>query len=450
MSNPNNPNFKPGVGRLATDRFDMQDHIEGKNFRHPASAIDMNPIVTFDEFAPTNVQDAIAALAQIVSPPTIQLATESYPGIVQLSNLGDIGGSALAMRVVKLQGVPVLSSSPSNGDVLVFSSGAWGPSGATFAFVAGNDLSGTNTFQNVVGLSGQSGQVNVHCGTITWDTAIGAPTINQQTAAAAGGPFTIQAQASGNGSAGGNLVLLGGFSATDNFVGGTILGLGDGTKMLQAGNTGNGRVIALFDQDLSLGTSLPFGTGDLVVYMANAATPPSVPPGGGVLLYSHSGDLWVMQSDGGNFPVGSIPNPSTWGTTGGPYNIGTPPSIGNAQEYTYRYSAQTTTNAAATLNFSIPNSTAVKVDVMFVGKQSSTNTAAEYNLSMGFVTDGSGNVSAVGALTSADPRFTSGASSWTGPNVLSPSAGTIQVATGFHTSTTINWTIIVQLVMSQG
>lgn len=45
------PNFIKGVGRLATDRYDFQDHLEGINppgftdFRHTADQIDMNPPV---------------------------------------------------------------------------------------------------------------------------------------------------------------------------------------------------------------------------------------------------------------------------------------------------------------------------------------------------------------------------------------------------------------------
>lgn len=45
------PPFKKGVGRLATDRYDFEDHLEGinpagfTNFRHTADQIDMNPAV---------------------------------------------------------------------------------------------------------------------------------------------------------------------------------------------------------------------------------------------------------------------------------------------------------------------------------------------------------------------------------------------------------------------
>lgn len=44
MANPINPNFKPGVGRLATDRYDFEKHITGNDFRHNATQIDIaNP-----------------------------------------------------------------------------------------------------------------------------------------------------------------------------------------------------------------------------------------------------------------------------------------------------------------------------------------------------------------------------------------------------------------------
>jgi hypothetical protein len=43
-NNPQIPNYKPGVGRLVTDRYDFENHVEGNAFRHNALAIDMaNP-----------------------------------------------------------------------------------------------------------------------------------------------------------------------------------------------------------------------------------------------------------------------------------------------------------------------------------------------------------------------------------------------------------------------
>lgn len=62
MTNP--PNFKPGIGRLATDRYDFQSHLEGKNpvgktgFRHTDDQVDVNPPIN-SLGLPSNVHEAL-------------------------------------------------------------------------------------------------------------------------------------------------------------------------------------------------------------------------------------------------------------------------------------------------------------------------------------------------------------------------------------------------------
>lgn len=454
------PNLVPGVGRLATDRYDFESHIEGTDFRQNASTIDMSPLITFDGYTPTNVQDAITALAHIVSPPTIVEATTTVPGIVQLSPIGDLAGRGFDMRVVKLQGIPVAATVPNNGDVLFYNASHlnWEPSGNTFAFVAGNDLSGTNTLQSVVGLSGNTHsppQVKVGATSLIWNAGVVTsrtnPNVGQDQTTGAGNDIYIVAQNS-TGSIGGDTIISGGAGSTSANAGGAFITLGDNSNIFQAGYANGGRIAALFAQ-APLTSNLPSGTGDLVLYIANAGTVPTNSPSGGGLIYATGGQIWVKQADGLQFQIGSVPNPSIWGSTGGPYNTGAPPSVSNALEYTYRYSAQTTTNAPFTLNFSIPANTAVKMDAMVVGRTAvgGGNDSAQYNLSMGYVTDASSNVNPVGSFTSADPRNTAGASGWTAATISTPGAGgVVQVNTGFNTSTTINWTIIVQLVLTSG
>jgi hypothetical protein len=66
---PSDPNFKFGVGRITTDRYDFEAHLEGvnppyaTNFRHTADMIDMSPLVLISGQYPTNVQLAIELLA---------------------------------------------------------------------------------------------------------------------------------------------------------------------------------------------------------------------------------------------------------------------------------------------------------------------------------------------------------------------------------------------------
>lgn len=64
------PNFRPGIGRLATDRYDFQSHLDGENppgftdFRHTADQIDMvTPVIG----GATNVQNSLANVAAFIA-----------------------------------------------------------------------------------------------------------------------------------------------------------------------------------------------------------------------------------------------------------------------------------------------------------------------------------------------------------------------------------------------
>lgn len=152
MSNPLTPNFKPGVGRLVTDRFDFQNHVDGYNLRHNASAISLSPVITIDGYPASDVQDAITKLTAFVSPPDIIVsdATLFAKGIVQLS--GDLGGTAIAPKVLKIQGFNVSTQTPVPGQVLTWNGVNWIPTTSISSFAASNDLFGNNAAQTVVGI----------------------------------------------------------------------------------------------------------------------------------------------------------------------------------------------------------------------------------------------------------------------------------------------------------
>lgn len=156
MSDPLTPNYKPGVGRLVTSRFDFQNHIDGYSFRHDANAITLLPNVTVDGYVQGTVQEAIAKLATVVSPPDIIVndATLFTKGIVQLS--GDIGGTSGSPRVLKIQSFPISTQTPTNGQVLTWNGSNWIPNTSVSNFTASNDLFGDNTTQTVIGIQGKS------------------------------------------------------------------------------------------------------------------------------------------------------------------------------------------------------------------------------------------------------------------------------------------------------
>lgn len=458
MSDPLVPNYKRDVGRLATDRYDFEDHAQGNRFRHKAVQIDLNPAIVVDSNTIYDVQRALEALSTAVSPPVISDATTSSKGIIQLT--GDISGVATNIIVTRIQGMPISSLTPSDGDVLTWdgTTNVWKPSPATNAFNAAGDLSGSNVLQNVVGLTGTLYDVGVGYvmrasnSVVNYDLNI-TPLITQQTESVNhGADFTIRAQNTvGVNKNGGNVVIAGGVPGTSGLRGGVKLQFSSGipagypttevsgfvtSNMVQLAEPAAGRrVLSLCNSsDLSV-IDMPSNTGDMVMYIRDTATPPSTGnPSNGTIMYSSGGQLWIKQQDGNNFSIGSIPNPSIWGSSG-------------QQTYTSRNYVTSSIGAPGlAFSFNLPDNTATKIDVIFVGKESGANNSAQFNLSMGYSRHGAGPV-AVGTVTNADARTTAGAATWVIPNI-SVSGNNLQIRTGYSGSVSINWLVITQLTMS--
>jgi len=74
-------NYKPGVGRITTNRYDFQDHITGANFRHNASSIDIIPSLQISGISYTTVYDFLNAASHVIS---------SMPSLVYV-NVKDYG-----------------------------------------------------------------------------------------------------------------------------------------------------------------------------------------------------------------------------------------------------------------------------------------------------------------------------------------------------------------------
>ncbi len=153
-----NPTYKKGVGQLTTTRYDFQDHVDGYSFKHKAAGLVLFPSVDINGNPYSNVQEAIDALAQFVSPPTIIVndATPFVKGIVQLTN--DFGGTATAPKVTGIQDRPVNPILPTTGQVLQWTGSEWKPETPVATFTAAGDLFGTNVSQTVIRIQGRSVQ----------------------------------------------------------------------------------------------------------------------------------------------------------------------------------------------------------------------------------------------------------------------------------------------------
>jgi hypothetical protein len=138
-------------------------------------------------------------------------------GVLPITNLpnlaGDVTGTITSNTVVKLQGVAVSSSSPTNGQALVYtnSSTHW------IATSAAGDLTGSTFLASYVGtisgVGGAGGTVTVNAGALEW-AAGQTPTINQASVSVGiGANMTIAAQTS-TGSSGGSLQLQSGAGST--------------------------------------------------------------------------------------------------------------------------------------------------------------------------------------------------------------------------------------------
>src|SRR5271166_5489347 len=142
MPNPLVPNYVPGVGQLVTYRSDFESHVTGTGFRHDATMIDMNPTITIVGHNPTTVQDAIVLLNANLMPTPPQATIGTSVGNLGIITLGgDLAGTALIPKVIQIQGIPVISTPPSPGQVLTYNmSGYWGPANQPITF--GGDLVG--------------------------------------------------------------------------------------------------------------------------------------------------------------------------------------------------------------------------------------------------------------------------------------------------------------------
>ena len=440
MSDPLAPNYVNGVGRLVTDRFDFQKHVDGYSFRHDANQIDLSPTVFVDGYAQTTVQSALETLSTYILPPVIPDATTTSKGIIQLS--GDISGTATSVEVIKIRGFDVNTLLPSNNDVLTWDSvnQYWTPAAPANTFTPANDLSGSNISQDVVGITGAGGIVSVTADNFNFsETSI--PVIDQiDSTTGSGSNLTITAQNGTIAAANGGFIKISGGSAgAGGLKGGVELSLNDQAEpLVQISEVATSRRVVSLAHSSSLTTlDMPSGTGDRVIYIRDAATDPSSAPTDGAILYSSGGKLNVMQSDGTDFIIGSIPNPSIWGSSG-------------QQVYTSKdYVTSLSGNYATAFTYNVTANTSVKLDVIFVGRVPASfgvNEGYSANMAATFIVSAAGT-----ALSSLGGPYTSNISSlgagWNAPDIGAFVGSTISVRTPYSNTRPVRWLVITQVTI---
>lgn len=302
MVNSGTPNYKVGIGRLVTDRFDFQNHVDGYPFRHSAGHIDLFPLVTINSVLCSSVQEAITTIGPLVGPQALPDATSVVKGVVLLQ--GDInGGTASSVKVTGLQGRTVSNGIPSINDVLTWTGSTWEPA-VTQIFSASGNLIGTNSIQYVTSADGYANALTINCDNIKFAATLTAPKIYQPGNTLFGSNLNIVAQPGvGLFGTGGNVEITGGHGNVRE--GGIRLQTGDGYNILEANcvPTTNKRVLSLFNIADINSTEMPTGTGDMVLHIKNAITAPTVGAPNGSILYSSGGKLRVQESNGTNFRI---------------------------------------------------------------------------------------------------------------------------------------------------
>lgn len=427
------PNFTRGQGRLATDRFDFEKHVNGESFNHEANGVLLTPGITIDGYVKSNVREALEALTVIAFPPTIVDADVSTKGILKLTN--DLGGTADVPKVVGLQNIPISTQAPNVDELLTFNGTSWIPMANAATFIAGGDLTGDNLSQLVYNISGSGGLATITATTVRFVDGVSVPLLTQESSSSAAGVnLNIIAQGTSFSNAnGGNVILSGGAKNGTGIKGGVKLQLNNSSSdtLLQATEAASGqRIIGLFKETID-GSNVT--SGDKVLFVGDAATAPSTNPVDGFLLYSEGGLAKVRQGSD-TITFGSIPNPSVW-----------EPTL-NGKVITRQYSFTTTNATQATANdsgFTLLDDSTSKFDVIVVARRTdaSTSQTAQFNLTAGYVTVAS-TATQIGTTTSADTRATTGATTWSA--TIDNSSNIVRVRVTGEAAKTISWFILLQ------
>ena len=299
-------NFIPGVGRLATDRYDFESHINGSDFKHDADIITLDPPLTIPSVGPgvscTNVQQALTQALPYLAPVTLPDASVVSKGVIQLS--GDVSGTATNIIITGLQQRPINVVAPNTNDVLTWNGTTWGPLSVPVQFLADGDLTGSSLSQQVIAITGVANLVNVKCNNISFASTTTPNIVQASTASSPAAVLSIKAQNSTTG-IGGALKLSAGFGITGQGALSLQLAAGSNTLLQISEPVVGNSVLSLVKGSDTTVTQMPAGTGNRVIYIADASTAPTVSPVGGTILYSNAGKLCIKQSNGTGFIIGA-------------------------------------------------------------------------------------------------------------------------------------------------
>jgi hypothetical protein len=370
--------FINGIGRLAFDRYDFQNHLTGADpsLRHSGQSIELNPSITIDGYVATNVYSAITKLKQKVETVTPNATTSSL-GLIQLN--GDIGGTATNVSVLRLQGRPINNLAPSVGQALTWSGSYWEPQNIAVTFAG--DLSGTALTQKVLNISGSFGNYyfngatytgyvsNVTAQTVLFNQNVTRPIIEQDKSNSllVANNLSIAAQSSDfANSTGGNLDLYSGTGAT---LDGNICLKSSGYNLVQAGpiGTNSNQVLSLCGKD-QVTTSNVYGghLGNYTIFVKDCLAEPTGQPVGGFSLYSNGGKPMIRNEQNKVFEVGTLNNPSSWAIN--QTNIEYEPitNLNHIVEYSNSY-AGVMAGIQPLMSFNIPSNMVLTLDLTVTG-----------------------------------------------------------------------------------
>lgn len=462
---PTSPNYKKNLGRLVTDRYDFESHINGSDLKHKAKDIILDPTLVIGQIPNTttanNIQEALNNIVTIVNTPLPE-ATLFQKGIIRLSgDISDPNSTSYNIIVSGIRGRSISNTSPADGQILTWDGGSfsWTPKDPIL-FSAGGDLRGTNNLQYVHQLTGNSDQpqenseVNILAKILKFDAINFDRYITQadKPNGTSSANIIIRAQSALTGStypdvSGGYVNIQGGSAKGTSQPGGVLItvdGRDNPSVLLEAVKLSvSKRFLTLLGHSKLSSSDVSNINGDMFIYIKETPTIPIGSPITGAILYSKNGRLYLTEGDNSdnisgklsNFPIGSIPEEMMWGNS----SFGT---------FSKKYFSQSVAIASLVESFSFPADTSVKIDAVCVGRSTSNNETYQVNMAVGYSVDSNGLPILIGNTTYSDERTNGSISA----PYFSINNSNVEIYSGYdnQNANEMNWIIVLQITYMQG